>query len=235
MTRRSGFSLVELIITMCLIMIMVGGAVVYYSDIIQQSKRDKAHSDLRQLMKVVSQYESSQASPLTTYAEISEDPLSQDLRGLVALRLMPAVPADPWDGEYRIDLAMGILSSSGPDNVFDHVSPTSPINDDIVVHYKAEFEGSRATLDSTGRTLEVDFTRSVAYDSLTTDLTFSITPAPPSPITTTIVDIVYRHRVRVKFADPLPAGSYEVTVHADAIQAADGGLMAKDSFLAFQR
>lgn len=231
MTRRSGFSLVELIITMMMIMVMVSGAVVYYSDIIEQSKRDKAHSDLRQLVKVVSQYEGSQAAPLTTYADISEDPASQDLRGLVALRLMPVVPADPWQGEYRIDLAMGILSSGGQNGVHDYVSPTSSMGDDVVVRYKADFTCSRAALDASGRVLEVDFTRSVDFSSLSTDLSFAITPVPPVTITTTVVDIVRRHRVRLKLDGLLPAGSYELTAFASAIAAADGGRMSADTVL----
>jgi len=222
--RRLGFTLIELIMTVTLIAVLVATASLEYSNVIRQTKIDKALADLRQLKKILLQYESQCDSPLTTYDEISQTPELQDMIGLVTLRMMPSVPADPWGGEYRLDIAHGVMSSAGENGMFDYDPATGNLKDDVVVFFKPAFSAEIARLGPAGYVVAVDFTRPINYTSLTTDTSFTLhgSVAPPA-ITTCIVDMLNRHRVNIRLVSPLPSGQWNVRV------VDDGTIVATDT------
>jgi prepilin-type N-terminal cleavage/methylation domain-containing protein len=230
--RTSGFSLIEVLITMTIIAVMVGTGSMYYNDIMVQTNRDKALTDLKQICKVLADYDSELPQGITTYTDISSDVVMRDLNKLVEARKMTDVPDDPWGNIYRIDIQAGIIYSQGPDygNSFDYYrytvdsshNPPLPLSieqsisaaqDDVIVRFRPSFKPTHAKVVNTVRAgkevsiISVMFTRPVTHTYLTTDTSFILTDpqgtAPPD-ITTTVVNVTQRHQVNLILADKLP-------------------------------
>jgi hypothetical protein len=89
----------------------------------EMTDEEKALSDLKQIAKVLSDYDSSFSKGITSYDQISTDTEAKDLNKLVEKRKMFSVPLDPWGNIYRIDIEHGLLFSQGP----DFVTPTKSV------------------------------------------------------------------------------------------------------------
>jgi len=224
MKCKSGFSLIEMLITVTIMAVMVGTGSMYYSDVMQQTNKDKALSDLKQICKVMADFENSlPQGMLTSYSQISRDPELRDLEKLIESRNMASIPDDPWGNYYRIDIPAGIVYSQGQDfgDSFDHYRYTqglgveasiSRAKDDVVVRFRPAFKPVKANLVNTVRSgkevgiINIMFTRPVANNDLTTDTSFIISEvggtAPPN-ITTSIVDVMRRHCVNLILDDVL--------------------------------
>jgi prepilin-type N-terminal cleavage/methylation domain-containing protein len=231
--RNAGFSLIEVLVTMMIIATMVSTASMYYADVIQQTNRDKALSDLKQICKVLHDYDASFPSGLTTYTQISVDPQLRDLDKLVEARKMVSIPSDPWGNFYRIDIQAGIVYSQGQDfgKSFDHFrysfdpghKPPLPMSvedaisfasmDDVIVRFRPPFKPVKAGMLTTKRAgkevsiVNVVFSRAVSHTNLTTDTSFHIGPKTgvevAPPVKSVVVDVLKRHNVNIILQDVL--------------------------------
>ena len=83
-TRADGFTLIELMIVMAIIVILAGMATAMYVNSIQRSKEAVLKSDLFRMRDAIDQY----------YADKNKYPAS--LEALVSEKYMRAVPVDPF-------------------------------------------------------------------------------------------------------------------------------------------
>ena len=232
MKRTAGFSLIEVLVTMMIIAIMVSTATMYYADVMQQTNRDKALSDLKQICKVLADYDATFPQGITTYTDISVDPSLRDLEKLVEARKMVAIPSDPWGNFYRIDIQAGIVYSQGQDygNSFDYYrytndpthNPPLPMSvedsiavarmDDVIVRFRPPFKAVKANKKTTKRAgkevsmVNIVFSRPVDFSHLTTDNSFSLSEpgaSTPPNIKTVVVDVLQRHNVNIILDDVL--------------------------------
>ncbi len=170
--RSSGLTLIEILVTMIILAIMASSATMFYSDVMQQTNRDKALSDLKQICKVLADYDSTFPEGITTYTQISINPDQRDLEKLVEARKMVTIPRDPWGNFYRIDIQAGIVYSQGMDiaRSFDYYRyttdathfPPLPLSvedsikmaqdDDVIVRFRPQFKPIRADMSVTERT-----------------------------------------------------------------------------------
>lgn len=131
--KKSGFSLIELLVVVAIIAILVGVATPYYSDYVKESKRTKAKQDLDALKQAVVLFNSQEDSPYlgvlatgTTAAEGKLPILGEtDFNGLQGTYLT-YVPTDPWGKNYKLDPYGCFVYSEGP---------TSDDADDIKEYY----------------------------------------------------------------------------------------------------
>lgn len=131
--KKSGFSLIELLVVVAIIAILVGVATPYYSDYVKESKRTKAKQDLDALKQAVVLFNSQEDSPylgvLATGTTATEGKLpilgETDFNGLQGTYLT-YVPTDPWGKNYKLDPYGCFVYSEGP---------TSDDADDIKEYY----------------------------------------------------------------------------------------------------
>jgi len=102
--RRSGFSLIELLIVVAIIAALVGVAVPFFQNNIDEANRAKAGQDLEQIRNALNRY----------YYDNKGWLLGTSLDPLLG-RYMQEIPADPWGNPYLFDGAMGILLTYGAD------------------------------------------------------------------------------------------------------------------------
>lgn len=201
--RRHGISLLEMIVVVALIAILSGGAGVYYTGVIEETRRDRARTDLRQLAKMLVKFESERGLPITTYGDISEvsstgSVMENNLNKLTEYQIVTQLPTDPWGAAYRIDIPAGILFSCGPDSL-----STSP--DDVFVVFRPRFEpkSARLTTNQVHDQIQLEFSRPVDRSVLTTEF-FSINGSGITTWTTAVVDMWNSNNVLLELDGLLP-------------------------------
>lgn len=102
--RRKGFSLIELLIVVAIIAALVGVAVPFFQDNLQQAQQTKAKQDLDTIRNAISLHDA-QNRPLVG---TSLDPLVG--------RYLQELPKDPWGNDYLLDANVGLIVSFGADN-----------------------------------------------------------------------------------------------------------------------
>jgi general secretion pathway protein G len=97
-TKRPGFTLMEIIVVVAIILILASAGIVVYTSILSQSKEDRAKLDCKSLQNVVITYFTRHSVYPQTLRELAErqpdggDSLLEE-KGLI----------DPWGNEYHYD------------------------------------------------------------------------------------------------------------------------------------
>lgn len=111
----SGFTLVDLIITVMLLVSLAGIGGFYYQEFKDSQRTGVATNELDALAKAVQAYE------LTTSSAVDDRLVSHftsqgfpPLHFLVEAGSLPSIPSDPWGRNYQIDPSLGIVYSMGP-------------------------------------------------------------------------------------------------------------------------
>ncbi len=175
-SRRSvGFSLVEILVTMSIMLALASTAGMYYGAIVPEQKIGRAKTDIQQFKKAVAYFKGNYKGPLTSdvfryeedgppwpdrlnaYRKDEGPDVDPSLDKLLKFSIIPRLTPDPWGMDYRIDVQNGWLYSPGPDGTA-HVG--SDLGDDVVDSYQPGFLPLRAR--AVGRMVEVEFTRELS-------------------------------------------------------------------------
>lgn len=132
-SRRKGFSLIELLIVVAIIAALVGVAVPFFQDNLQQAQQTKAKQDIDTIRNSISLHDA-QNRPLTG---TSFAPLLG--------RYLQEIPKDPWGNDYMLDASVGIVISYGADSVAGGTGGDL----DISMRYKSDLAIQRAQLKGT--------------------------------------------------------------------------------------
>ncbi|MBI4870771.1 MAG: prepilin-type N-terminal cleavage/methylation domain-containing protein [Candidatus Riflebacteria bacterium] len=220
----SGFSLVEILVTMSIMLALTTTATMYYGVIVPEQRIGRAKTDIQQFKKAVGYLKSHYRCPLTsdvfrfeedgppwpdslTPYHPDQDAAGEDpaLDKLLKFSIVPRLTPDPWGQDYRIDVQNGWIYSSGPDGVAHR---GSDLQDDIVDSYQPPFLPLRARLS--GSYLEIEFSREVsrriedARRQLRFQLTkenFGLVSSPARAIETAVVDVSTPFIVKLRLAD----------------------------------
>ena len=165
LNKKSGFTLLELLVVVGILAALVALALPYYQDYVNQSRITAAQADLNTFAKALANYD--QLEPTLFPA------LSTDLRSLIGKYLQDyrsttgqVNPKDPWGNDYTVRPPAGTLISRGPDGTLNTLAAARVANgDDIVVTWKPEFfvSSARALNDVT---VEVQFSRKTVPTSI---------------------------------------------------------------------
>ena len=117
MSDKSGFTLIELLTVVAILAILVGAALPYVQNYIQETRISKAKSDLDEISKALMVYET------------RENSYNDNTVKVLVGRYLNNSPIDPWGVPYVVATESGIVYSCGPDRI--------PLNyDDISTGYQ---------------------------------------------------------------------------------------------------
>ncbi|MBQ3643221.1 MAG: prepilin-type N-terminal cleavage/methylation domain-containing protein [Candidatus Riflebacteria bacterium] len=117
MSKKIGFTLIELLVVITILAILVGAALPFVQNYVQESRISKAKADLDEISRALMVYETREG----TYN-------SSNISQIVG-RYLNNSPVDPWGVQYFVATESGIVYSSGPDRI--------PLNyDDISAGYQ---------------------------------------------------------------------------------------------------
>ena len=102
--RQTGFTLIELVIVMTILVILAAIGVVNYEKIKQKAKETLLKDDLKTMRKLLDEYSA------------DKEGLPQSLDDLVKAGYMRDVPIDPITGQNEWDLEMGDDPLARPNN-----------------------------------------------------------------------------------------------------------------------
>jgi prepilin-type N-terminal cleavage/methylation domain-containing protein len=128
MTKRKGFSLIELLIVVAIIAALVGVAVPFFQDNLAEAQKTKAKQDLDVIRNAINLHDA-QNRPL----------VGTDLKPLLG-RYLQELPADPWGNPYLLDANVGLVISFGADAQYSGTGP----DEDHLATYKPSLRIQRA-------------------------------------------------------------------------------------------
>ncbi|MDD5089685.1 MAG: prepilin-type N-terminal cleavage/methylation domain-containing protein [Candidatus Wallbacteria bacterium] len=142
-TRR-GFSLLELLIALSILIIMTGAATLYLGDILFKAKVAKAKNDMETFVTAVTLHDAEVPEDLLDTGLIGTSAFSrilatsvveqETLANLVGTYLL-ALPTDPWQAGYKINAYSGYVKSYASDYA---LAGTSKYDKDIQSYYLPE-------------------------------------------------------------------------------------------------
>ena len=111
-SRRSGFTLLEMVIVLGIIAMIMGGGIYGMKKIADKAKPQQAKADINSFISAISLYKINKSKYPTT---------QEGLRALVNGKYLDKLPTDPWDREYiyrypgKIDKSRPEIISIGED------------------------------------------------------------------------------------------------------------------------
>lgn len=217
--RRAGLTLLELMVVVVLISTMVGGAAIYYTQIIEQRREGKAQTEMIRLAEGIKAYEKRTGQPVGAQVTVGGQARPFTLQELVWSQVMVEIPPDPWSTDYEVNTTAGFLLCIGPDR-------TPDTRDDIRHFFKPPFDADRALFDPRAKLVRVHFSRELDHTSVTSS-TISIVGAGEIEVAKVAVpmDNRYETQIRLKGAPDVTAGQ---VVIAPTVKARDGRLMLEE-------
>jgi len=173
---KKGFSLVELIIALSILIIMTGVAILYLGDVLYKAKVAKAATDIEILIEALTLNDAENPTDIldsgfpgaVAGSTISGDSVTErdTLAKLVGIYLL-SLPNDPWGNGYRVNSYAGWVKSLGEDL---NLSGTTKYDRDVAGYFlpenlflakvRAEDLNDNAVLD-TGDEVRMYFSKSV--------------------------------------------------------------------------
>lgn len=168
-TSKKGFTLLELLVVVTIIVILTGIALPYVSHYADDARYARAKADLEDIKAALALYETKRGE-----AYFSGDPAiagpteggATSTQKLVDRGYLTKVPADPWGGTYAIYGASGTVMCKGPDGqkctADDIILPFQPPMSCLSAYWQDGNQDGQVTAPGlTGDTLILTFTRAV--------------------------------------------------------------------------
>lgn len=214
--RKTGFTLLELLIVVAILAVLVALAMPFFQDYLAQSRITAAKADLTAYQKALASYDQLE-NAMFGYGDAASFThlIGKYIQDFRAFATQPA-PLDPWGNPYELYPASGTILSIGPNGVKETPN-RDPIGDDLVVTWKPEFFVSEVRKVGDNKA-DLKFTRKVKEVN-GVDIVDQNIPAGGNPSTEylKISDTVYRFT----FTNPLPA-TFSISVTTNRITAQDG-------------
>ena len=157
MSKNHGFTLIELLVVITILAILVGAALPFVQNYVQESRISKAKADLDEISRALMVYETREG----TYNSTSIDQ--------IVGRYLNNSPIDPWGAQYHVATESGIVFSSGPDRIpnnYDDISAgyQPPL---ALVNVKWVDANNTGAVDTQNRPdyLMLQFSRKISSDS----------------------------------------------------------------------
>lgn len=134
---RKGFTLIELLIVITIIAILVGAAVPFVQDYIEDARITRAKADLNEIKSALIRYEldKGRVASFTTITELVGPYLSKAL-------------IDPWGTPYNISPKSSVVWSAGPDRTSNYNEATGGTTagtaDDLAVDFRPPLAMTKA-------------------------------------------------------------------------------------------
>ncbi len=98
--RRGGFTLLELLVVMFILVLLAGAATIAYTKHIEEAKTVKAKTDISTLDTAIDAYHIQNGAFPTTLDALREKPAGEELPNWNGPYLKKPVPLDPWNQPY---------------------------------------------------------------------------------------------------------------------------------------
>lgn len=98
--RRRGFTLLELLVVMFILVMLAGVVTVVVTKRVEEAKHAKAVADIERLANAVDQYHLQNGSYPPTLEGLREKPAGEDLPNWNGPYITKPVPNDPWGQPY---------------------------------------------------------------------------------------------------------------------------------------
>lgn len=150
--RRSGFSLIEMMVVLLIMGLLLVFAIEEYMKHIEQARHTKAKADLEMLAKSVRLFMLKEEKPfeVATFTKLY-------LGNFIGTYLETDPPKDPWERPYFHRPELGILYSFGADGI-DGYAGNRISTDDVVFHYlPSGFYITKAEYIDNNRNNQIDF------------------------------------------------------------------------------
>lgn len=216
--RKSGFTLLELLIVVAILAVLVALAMPFFQDYLAQSRLTAARADLTSYQKALASYDQLENTMFGYTGSASFTQLIgkyvQDFRAFAT----QTAPLDPWGNPYQVHAASGTVLSVGPNGSIE-TQNRDPLGDDLVTTWKPEFFVSDVKKIGDNKA-DLTFTRKVKSVSAANVVSATFTGGPAASTEyLRISDTVYRFT----FAANLPAtDTFSIEVDDAAIVAQDG-------------
>jgi general secretion pathway protein G len=135
---KTGFTLIELLVVVTILAILIGGALPFAQQYLEDSRYSRAKQDLDEIRNALIRFETDQMRPYT-------DSGISDLVGPYLNKGM----ADPWGQPYKISSASSTCYSLGADR-------KEASGDDVVVSFRPPLSVSRAFWEDSNKNTFVD-------------------------------------------------------------------------------
>ncbi len=215
--RKSGFTLLELLIVVAILAVLVALAMPFFQDYLAQSRLTAARADLTSYQKALASYDQLENTMFGYTGSASFTQLIgkyvQDFRAFAT----QTAPLDPWGNPYQVYAASGTVLSVGPNGNLE-TQNRDPLGDDLVTTWKPEFfvSGVKKIGDNKA---DLTFTRKVKSISGVGVVNVTDGTGGVSTEYLKISDTVYRFT----FTDELASGTTPFSITVD-----DGEIIAQD-------
>jgi prepilin-type N-terminal cleavage/methylation domain-containing protein len=136
---RNGLTLIELLLVVMILAVLVGGALPFVQQYVEDSRLSRCKQDLDEIRQALIRYEIDHPGMLYTASDIS----------LLVGPYLSKGMSDPWGNPYVVDSAKSTCFSPGP----DHQSGTA---DDLSMDFRPPLAIAKAFYEDTNRNFKVD-------------------------------------------------------------------------------
>ena len=112
-SRRSAFTLIEVLVVVAIIVILAGAGTVAYMRYLEDANRDRAKLECNELSKALQTFKINTGSEPTSLQELVQPPSGQAY-------IEEKLTRDPWGGAYQFDMSGPNHNGIKPDVWTDH-------------------------------------------------------------------------------------------------------------------
>ncbi len=178
--RKKGFTLIELIIVITIIAILVGMAVPYVQNYLEDSRIARANSDLNELRNAIMRYETDRAELFdpgfgktgTDYQQAMKE-FQQKLVGPYIMKAM----TDPWGRPYYYSMAASLVISGADDGDLGSNVVSQDVRPGMAPTRAWWYDNNNNSVVDASDTIDIKFSRPIGGYDPVIENNFDVRPA----------------------------------------------------------